>query len=308
MTLPNFLIVGAAKSGTTSLFSYLAQHPEVYVPTIKEPSYFSNGKPTVVRSDAEYEALFDGKHKEKVAGEASTPYLYDLNAPKRIATLLQNPTIFIILRNPALRAYSLWRHNFYQFGCEKLPFEEALRQEESRIASREFYRNWNFFYGNYHYFRSGLYYRQVKRYIETFGRERVQVHIFEEFVKDPRKTCREIFLALSVDHNFCPVFEKHNVSPSNKIGFIQRFLMSPPFFLEKAYQALPIMLKLMVYRAGKAVYWMNQGYVPRPPLDARLRAELMDKYCDDINELEVLLGRDLSIWYPPDNKTHHHGL
>ena len=303
MTLPNFLIVGAAKSGTTSLFSYLAQHPEVYVPPIKEPSYFSDGQPTVVRSDAEYEALFDGRQKEKVAGEASTPYIYDMSAPKRIANLLQNPKIFIILRNPALRAYSLWGHNFYQFGCEKLPFDEALRQEESRIASQDFYKSWGFFYGNYHYFRSGLYYRQVKRYIDIFGKDRVQIHIFEEFVKDPGKICREIFLFLGVDHNFCPVFEKYNVSPGYKIGFIQRFLMSPPPLLEKAYKALPMMLKLMAYRAGKAAYLINQGHVNRPPLDVRLKAELMHNYRDDINKLEKLLGRDLSTWYSPANKT-----
>ena len=297
MTLPNFLIVGAAKSGTTSLFSYLEQHPEVYVPPIKEPAYFSDGKPTIVHSDVEYEALFDGRHKEKAVGEASTPYLYDVNAPKRIANMLQNPTIFIILRNPALRAYSLWGHNFYQFGCETLPFEEALRQEEARIASHDFNKTWNFFYGNYHYFRSGLYYEQVKRYIDTFGRNRVHIYIFEEFINNPKKTCKEIFLCLGINPNFCPLFEKHNVSPGYKVGFLQRFLMSPPSFLEKAYQSLPMMLKLMAYRAGKAMYVMNQEYVPRPPLDVRLKAELMDNYRDDIHKLEKLLKRNLSIWY-----------
>lgn len=308
MTLPNFLIVGAAKSGTTSLFFYLSQHPEVYVPPIKEPSYFSDGEPTVVRSDAEYGALFDGRHKEKVAGEASTPYLYDVNAPKRIAALLKDPNIFIILRNPALRAYSLWGHNFYQFGCETLPFEEALCQEEARIASWEFNESWDFFYGNYHYFRSGLYYEQVKRYIDIFGREKVNVFIFEEFVKDPAKICKEIFLYLDINPNFCPVFKKHNVSPSYKVGFLQGFLMSPPSLLENAYRALPMTLKLMVYRAGRAIYLMNQGHGTRPPLDARLKAELMDNYRDDINKLEKLLRRDLSIWYSPDNATPQHDL
>ena len=308
MTLPNFLIVGAAKSGTTSLFSYLAQHPEIYVPPVKEPSYFSDGEPNVVHTDAEYEALFERRKKEKAVGEASTPYLYDLNAPKRIADLLQNPTIFILLRNPALRAYSLWGHNFYQFGCEKLPFEEALRQEKFRIASQDFYKSWGFFYGNYHYFRSGLYYEQVKRYIDIFGKDRVHIYIFEEFVKDPGKICKEIFLSLGIDHNFLPVFEKHNVSPGYKIGFIQRFLMNPPTFLENTYQALPMILKLITYRAGKAIYLINQKHVPRPLLDARLKVELMNNYRSDIHKLEKLLGRDLSIWYSPDKVTPHHGV
>jgi len=302
LTLPNFLIVGAAKSGTTSLFVYLGQHPEIYTPFCKEPCYFTKQKePSMVHSDADYEMLFEGERGEKAIGEASTTYLYDREAPERIHRLLgDNLRIIIILRNPVRRAYSLWGHNYYQVGCEELPFEDALRQEGARMASLEFRAKWRFHYGNFHYFRSGLYYEQVKRYLDTFGRERVQVYIFEEFAEEPGETCRKVFAFLGVDPSFRPVFARHNASPGFKNKVIHRFLATPPLLLLRLYQALPMKVRMLGYRAGKAIYWLNQGYKPRPPMDQKLGAELMDRYREDIKKLEGLLERDLAIWYDRD--------
>ena len=297
MTLPNFLIVGAGKSGTTSLYEYLNQHPDIYLSPVKEPCYFSDGNPRFVRSNDEYEALFDGRTTEKAIGEASASYLYDPEAPKKIQELLNKVKIIIMLRNPVDRAYSQWGQIFYHLGFENLPFEEALREEDARISHGKYHEDSPFYYGFYHYFHAGLYYEQVKRQFDHFGRDMVQVHIFEEFILDPLKTCKAIFSFLGVDPSFTPIIKKHNVAASFRFGFLHRFLLNPPLFLEKTYQCLPVRYRLIIFKAARTLFRMNLHDQARPPLEENVRNQLMERYLEDIHRLETLLGRDLSIWY-----------
>jgi Sulfotransferase domain len=297
VTLPNFLIVGAAKSGTSSLYEYLSQHPDVYLCPVKEPCYFSDGNPHLVRTDLEYEALFDGRTSEKAVGEASASYLYDPEAPGKIKALLDGVKIIIILRNPVNRAYSQWSQIFYQLGYEKLSFENALEAEDDRISQGKFGETSPFYYGLYRYFHAGLYHDQVKRYFDTFDRERVQVHIFEEFIKDPIRTCKEIFTFIGVDPDFIPVTEKHNVAAAFRVGILHKFLLSPPAFLVQLYQAFPMKSKLFIYNVARSIFRMNLQEVSRPPMKKHIRDRLLEKYWKNIEQLEVLLGRDLSIWY-----------
>jgi hypothetical protein len=296
MTLPNFLIVGAAKSGTTSLYAYLAQHPDVYLCPVKEPCFFSDGNPRLVRTNLEYEALFDTRTSEKAVGEASASYLYDPEAPKKIKALMNGVKIIIILRNPINRAYSQWGQIFYQLGYEELSFEEALLEEDTRISLGKFNEDSPFYYGFYHYFHVGLYYEQVKRYFDIFYRERVQVHIFEEFIKDPGQTCKEIFSFIGVDPGFIPVIEKHNMAASFRFGFLHKLLLSPPPILSKVYQALPMRSKLFIYDVARSLFRMNLRDMPRPPMEKSIRDRLMARYRENIHQLEGLLGRDLSLW------------
>lgn len=296
MTLPNFLIVGAAKSGTSSLYAYLAQHPEVYLCPVKEPCYFSDGNPRLIRSDSEYEALFHGRTTEKAVGEASASYLHDPEAPKKIKALLGEVKIIIILRNPTDRAYSQWGQIFYQLGYENLSFEDALREEDNRISLGKFGEDAPFYYRFYHYFHVGLYYDQVKRYFDTFNRDCVKVHIFEEFIENPGKTCKEIFSFLGVDPGFVPIFEKHNVAASFRVGFLHKLLLSPPPTLSKIYQGLPMRLKLFIYDMARALFRLNLQDRPQPPMEKSIRDRLMVRYREHIEQLEGLLGRDLSVW------------
>ena len=297
MTLPNFLIVGAAKSGTSSLYEYLAQHPDIYLCPVKEPCYFSDGNPSLVRTDQEYEALFDGRTSEKAVGEASASYLHDPEAPGKIKALLDGVKIIIILRNPVNRAYSQWGQIFYQLGYEKLSFENALEAEADRISQGKFGETSPFYYGFYRYFHAGLYHEQVKRYIDTFDRERVQVHIFEEFIKDPIKSCKEIFMFIGVDPDFRPVTEKHNPAAAFRVGILHKLLLSPPSFLVQFYQALPMRSKLFIYNMARSIFRMNLQEVSRPPMKKHVRDRLMERYRENIEQLENVLGRDLSIWY-----------
>lgn len=297
MTLPNFLIVGAAGSGTTSLYQYLNQHPEIYLADIKEPCYFSDGPPWLVQTDAEYEALFHGQTTEKAIGEASASYLRDPEAPKRIHRLLKDVKVIIILRNPAERAHSCWGKMFLRYGCEKLDFQHALREEKVRINSAEFRENWPMNWRSYHYFHNGLYSEQVKRYFDIIGREKVMVFMFEEFAEGPAEICRQAFSFLGVDPDVRIVFEKHNVAAVARNRTLSSFLAAPPSCMLRMYRFLPVPLKNAIYRIFRLAYQLNLKPEPRPPMTKRLRSDLMEQYRDDVERLEVLLGRSLSDWY-----------
>ena len=184
MNKPNFFIVGAAKSGTTTLYDYLKDHPEVFMPKDdlhKEPSHFSN-LITWYKNPNKYFPLFDdAKPQQRWIGEASTAYLSDPSAAGNIHKYDPNARIIIILRNPADRAYSMYCW-MVQEGYEYVSsFEKALAAEERR-ARKKIPNFWEpQYYYNYLYFRAGLYYEQVKRYMELFP-GKVLVMTFEELV------------------------------------------------------------------------------------------------------------------------------
>jgi len=214
---PNFFICGAARCGTTSLWEYLRQHPDVYMPPVieqKEPSYFCD-----LYGYSEwhhYLYLFHTAGNRKRIGEASTPYLTSPESAGRIRAAVSDAKLIISLRNPVVRAYSLYKW-MHQNGYEKLTtFPEALDAEEAwRLDNDEFKKNNGQYYYNFLYFHSGLFFQQVKRYFDTFGREQVHVLIFEEFVKTPLEHVRESFRFLEVDPTFEPQIEVHNPSGSS---------------------------------------------------------------------------------------------
>jgi hypothetical protein len=212
--LPNFFICGAARCGTTSLWQYLRQHPDIYMPATieqKEPAYFCDLYG--YREWHHYLYLFHDAGDRKRVGEASTPYLTSPESAGRIKAAIPDAKVIISLRNPVVRAYSLykWMHDH---GYEKIAsFPEALTAEEAwRLDNDEFKTNNGQYYHNFLYYHSGLFFQQVKRYFDIFGREQVHVLIFEEFVKTPLEHVRRLFEFLGVTPGFDPKLEVHNPS------------------------------------------------------------------------------------------------
>jgi hypothetical protein len=227
MHKPNFFIVGAAKSGTTSLWQYLKDHPQVFMPKDeldKEPRFFSSyGESMGIEN---YLYMFEkATENQKLVGESSTAYLTDPVSAKMIHDFNSQSKIIIMLRNPADRAYSLYNwmvQDGYEYACS---FEEALDLEEKRYLNK--IPTWfePEYYWNYMYFRSGLYYEQVKRYLELFH-DNVLIVKFDDFKKDTPVTYRRICSFLKIEPNEIP-FETHNPSKavvSPKIQFILRHL------------------------------------------------------------------------------------
>ena len=205
MTTPDFLIVGAAKAGTTSLYKYLDQHPEIFMTTPKEPCFFAfaneqihfyTEKPAFITNPADYLKLFNDCGNAKCRGEASTPYLYLYrktidNIQKYISESHKYLKIIILLRNPVERAFS--QYVMYRaLGLENLNFRDAVNAEKSRMAE-----NYHF---DYFYVDRGNYYHQVKAYSENF--QQIQIILFDDFTDNPEKTIRDCFKFLNIDEKF----------------------------------------------------------------------------------------------------------
>lgn len=284
---PDFFIVGAAKSGTSSLYNYLIQHPAIFMPELKEPHFFystaSAGAPVLGQKDLEkYLRLFKGVPDDIQAGEASTSYLYLKNAPQEIKRIQANAKIIMILRDPVERAYSqYWNHA--REGLETLSFEEALRAEAQR-------RQKNWWYGLL-YVETGRYAEQVSRYLDVFGRDSVQIHLFEDLSQDAEGVCRKTFSFLGVDPDTPINTEKvYNRSGPAKSKLLSR-LLGARGVRETARRALPATWRR---RFGE---WMRESNrKPTPKMSPKIESSLREAFRDDIIRLEGLIGRDLRRW------------
>ncbi len=289
---PNFFIVGAAKSGTSSLWKYLKENQEVFMPDdelYKEPSYFS------ISFELGIDWYLDFFKKanpqiHKVIGEASTSYLTHPEAAQRIYEFNRQSKIIIILRNPAERAYSLYRW-MVQDGYEYAgTFERALILENKRINKKipNYYEPE--YYYNYLYFNSGLYYEQVKRYLDLFGNS-VLIVKFDDFKNDLKTQYKRVCHFLGVQENvFTP--EIHNISKSvysAKLQFVlrkinDRLIRQKAFKTKKERDAL--------------LEWGTRSRNPTRMNDETKKMQLKS-YEKDIRRLSKLTDMNFDDWMLP---------
>jgi len=187
--LPDFLILGAQKSGTTALYAYLRRHPEITGPAWKEVSYFDRH---YRRGPAWYRGNFPLRAHGAIVGEASPSYLFHPLAPGRAAALLPNASLIALVRDPADRALSHYHHQV-ALGREELPFEEALEREEERLAGEleRMHDDPGYFshaWWNHTYLARGRYADQLARWLDHFPRERLLVLSNEELAERPAET------------------------------------------------------------------------------------------------------------------------
>jgi len=197
--LPNFIIPGAMKSGTTALRVYLAQHPDIYMVS-KEIHFFDRNFEKGVEW---YEKFFDGWNGEKAVGEKTPNYLYHKRTPERIYRYLPNIKLIFVFRNPIDRAYSHYWHNV-RSGQETLTFEKALEKEEERIKNERIKET-------YSYKDKGKYIVQIKRYAEYFSKSQILFILAEDLKERGEATLKKILKFLNVEENFVfkDLQEKH---------------------------------------------------------------------------------------------------
>lgn len=223
MNKPTFIIVGAAKAGTTSLYQYLSQHPQISFSAEKEPHYFVREQkfsfPIVAKKD-EYADLFSGA-LTKVVGEASTGYLYFSGTAKKIKDELPNAKIIIILRSPIAVALSMWGHQVRD-GLELNSFEEAVDQEIS--AGK---RSVNGVEYGFNYIQQGRIDSQVAEYLDIFDRDSVFIADFKELVADASAVVKKLYAYLDVDVDFEANLDgQFNPSGTPKFSMLHSFLNS----------------------------------------------------------------------------------
>lgn len=297
--LPNFLVVGAAKSGTSSLDRYLAQHPQIYMPNKKEAHYFSipdfpmtfkgpgddGMNRFTIRDKESYLSLFNNVNNERAVGESSAFYLYYPGTAKRIHETIPDVKIIILLRNPINRAFSAYMH-LIRDEREHLSFEESLRKEDER-KQLNYEPLW-------YYKKLGLYSRQVEEYLHVFGREQVKVILFEHFVQNPQQVTQDIFRFLGVDDRFIiDTSVRYNESGVPKYRWLYNFISKPnglkemlkPLFSRSLREKLGLRAKSLV---------LNQV-----SLSPEIRDKLQKYFEDDIHRLELILKQDLCLWKMP---------
>jgi len=297
MTLPNFLIIGAAKAGTTALAYYLKQHPDIFMSDQKELKFFAfeGGIPVfrgpgdeqfsnAVTSLCDYEACFAEVRAEKAIGEASPLYLYSPAAAERIRHYVPGARLIAVLRDPARRAYSQFLH-MMRDGFEPLgDFRAALLEEQKRIEA-----GWG---PLFHYRKRGFYYEQLTPYYERFPGQQIRVYLYADFVRDAMGLVRDAFRFLGVDETFIPdKTVRPNISGIPRSRMLQSALRGRYAWLNAVVRAvLPKRLRVGVHNV------LRRKNLTRPPLDPEVRRDLIREYRDDILRLQDLLDRDLSAW------------
>ncbi len=294
MRLPNFFIIGANKSGTTALYRYLWQHPEIFLSPRKEPNFFAYGEgdiayPNIVTDLQEYMALFAGVAGETAIGEGSTSYLHNPSSIERIRQRIPDARIVAVLRQPAERAYS----NFVAAGMDGVEsdsdFATALMQQESGVPD-----DWPAEYSllNWGYKRLGFYFEPVRQYLQAFDREHIRIYLYDDFQSDPKAMLKDIFGFLRVDEGFVPDMSvRHNISGIPKNRALHDWMNRAKFWVP-AYKALvPQKLRQKIRYS-----MLRLNLQPASPMPKDLRRTLDAEYREDILKLQDLIGRDLSHW------------
>jgi len=303
MPIPDFLVIGAPKAGTTSLFSYLRQHPGLHLSPRKEPHFFcgaGDDRPPTwtgpidrvvldrsIFDRAGYAALFAGADGRPV-GEASTSYLVDPAVPARVAATNPEARVVALLRDPVDRAYSawwMWRRDRW----DGLDFGAALAAEDDRLA-----RGWGWHYA---YRRTGMYGEHLDRWLGTLGAGRVLAIRSTDLDHDRLATVQRVFAFLGVDPAFVPdVSLVRNVADPARIQAIvdeepdrrSELRVGPPGGLGPVKRLIGATVKTMrTVRTG-----VRTAPRVRPPMDPDVRAALTAHYADDRRRTAALLGWD----------------
>lgn len=298
MTLPNFLIFGAPKSGTTSVYFYIKQHPQVFMSPRKEPDYFileerrkRTGAPLKkkipklpVETEEEYISLFKEATNERAIGEASIHYLVVPEAAARIKAKIPKVKLIAVLRNPVERAFSNYVHLIREGTETSKSFAEALAQEETRKRNN---------YGPFWQYKgNGFYYRHLKTYFDSFDSNQIKIFLYEDIQFRIKGVLMEIFKFLEIDENFIPnTMLKYNISGIPRSQTIHDFLNYPNLIKKTLKHLLP-----KEFRNKLIKQLTNLNLHKKPSFPEELRNKLIETYREDILQLQGLIKRDLSGW------------
>ncbi len=301
--MPDFLIIGAGKSGTTSLHHYLQQHPEIFMSEVKEPNFFAlEGEaavdaqqdphqffhyPWAVRDLSQYQALFAAAAPTQRKGESSTMYLYRPEAIGNIKKYVPDVKLVVIFRQPAERLYSRYLHLAREDRLPTPRFEDVMD-----TSSLWWQRN--------DLIKEGFYYRHLVRFFDEFPHQHIKVLLYEDLHGDAEKLIQDLYRFLEVDSGFTPQLgTRYNQSGFIKNRFYDTLVGQQSVIMDSVRNLFP-----KVYDTARSSLLLQQ-------LLNKLRAKNLHKpeiseamwnyltfevYGDDIEQLQSLLQRDLTHW------------
>jgi hypothetical protein len=275
---------------------FLRKHPEIFMPRV-EPHFFATDlySPQFIRDESAYLSLFAHAKPGQRVGEKSARYITSRKASEKIKTYQPSADIIIMLRNPLEVMYSSHSRRVYYGTEDLLDFEVALDAEEDRrrglripprVCDRE---NWLLFYRE-----TVRYTQQVRRFLESFGRERVHIIIFDDFIRDTAAVYRDTLLFLRVAPDIQSDFRQVNPNYHMRSKAVQDFLNHPPPHLRALVRlATPEPLRQLLIRGFRR---LNSRREPRSPMEPELKGRLQAEFLPEVEQLSELLGRDLTHW------------
>ena len=302
---PNFLVIGAGKSGTTSVYQYLKQHPQVFMSEIKEPNFFAlegktdiigynesdpegfNHYPWAVTNLSDYKALFKNVDNQVAVGESSTMYQYMDKAPANIKKHIPNAKLIAIFRNPADRLYSRYLHL-------------AREDREPTKNFEDCFIKGNIWWQKNDLIQEGFYITHMKRYFKDFDHDKIKIFLYEDLKDNPKKLIKEMYQFLEIDESFEPDMTiKYNVSGKIRNRFFNQLIGQKSILKEAVAILSPFLLKKIKSSKyiRKSVTNLRVKNLSRPPIKEEVRKRLINEvYREEILNFQKLIGRDLSKW------------
>ena len=305
MKKPNLFIVGHPRSGTSSLHSYLSQHPDIFMSVIKEPNYFAldfrqasdrfHKKQLYFpyRTEKEYLRLYRKWENEKIAGEATATNLCSKQSAREIHRFNPEAKIIMAFREPVEFLHSYHSATQFALGEHLESFEEAMLAENGRRQGRDLSKrvinpSWLF------YSEFIKYAEQIERFWAYFDREQIKIIIFDDIKNDTPGLYRDILSFLDVDPDFAPVFDIVNPNKQIRWPILKKYTLDSPYFRK----TLRLFFSDQTYAGLKNFYKSKiVKYKPRPALDDDVRQKWMKNYKPEVESLSRLLNIDLiSRW------------
>ena len=280
--LPKFIIIGAGKCGTTSIYGYLNQHPKLYICPHKETYFFvpepsrSNLKPWGAITDIDnYSNLFKDASEDCISGEISTTYYKYAESAKLIHEALPEAKIIAILRNPTTRAFSDYQMH-YRKGNEKQNFHVLLSPDNRFI-------------------KPGFYHSELSPYFELFARQQIKIFLFEDLIDNPQKMMADLFNFIGVDSSFVPdVSQKSRTGGMPKNQQLNLLLTKHNPIRNTAASILKLFMPLELRQKIRSN--LIKKNIEKTKLSPESKKILVEIYREDILKLQNLIDRDLSTW------------
>lgn len=292
---PNFFIVGSPKSGTTSLYKYLSEHPNVFMSPKKGPHYFASDLKhhNRVKNKKDYLNLFKDKTKKHFAvGEASVLYLCSKKAIKKIAKTIPNTKIIIILRNP-VEALQSWHAEMVWSRLENNENLEKAWSSSISISNKG--KNYNVKLDYKNIFKYG---EQVSKVFKYFKKENVMIIHYEDYTNSTKKTFKDINNFLNIPHYELKTYDRYNTYKKYKYKFLQDFLTHPPVIMLQLLKYFKVTFGIKKIGVFKKILKLNTFNPKKPDISDSLKQAIRKNYNDDINELSKILETDFNIlWF-----------
>jgi hypothetical protein len=284
--------VGAPKAGTTSLYYYLNEHPEVEMSREKEPDYFSDESIQKqdmyygnqrINSEEKYHSLFNKESKDIVFGEASVSYLFYENVAEDIKKYNPNAKIIIMLRNPIDRAFSHYLMD-YRLGLVSDSFEDIINKKSKHKDAHLFYQQ---------YIEVSEYSNQIERYLKEFDAKNILFIDYEDFKIDTREVVRKAYDFLDINSEYiAEINKKHNtftMPKNNFIRFIYSFVFIRNILTVLFTKKLIISIRFLLFKQDK-----------KPVLFDETRKQLEQYFKKDVLKLNDIMNKDFSKWIKLD--------